>query len=96
MNNLTNPLENLKVVSLDGITIYELETGEQVILGRELHEKLKIETPYSIWFPRMCEDYDFKENIDYYPFFTSVYKNVKRSEKGGHRLFTMVPQICGM
>ncbi len=54
MNNLTNPLEDLKVVSLDGITIYELETGERVVLGRELHEKLEIGWDYSTWFKRMA------------------------------------------
>lgn len=34
------------------------------VSGRELHEALKIETPYHKWFPRMCE-YGFTENEDY-------------------------------
>ena len=42
------------------------ENQEPVISGRELHEKLEIETPFRIWFPRMCE-YGFSENIDYTP-----------------------------
>lgn len=32
--------------------------------GRELHDALGIETPYHIWFPRMCE-YGFCDNKDY-------------------------------
>lgn len=39
--------------------------GEQpTVSGRELHAALKIETPYTIWFPRMCE-YGFTEGEDY-------------------------------
>lgn len=34
------------------------------VMGRELHEALKIETPYKKWFDRMCE-YGFTENEDY-------------------------------
>ena len=37
---------------------------EPVVSGRELHKVLKVETPYRIWFPRMCE-YGFTENVDY-------------------------------
>ena len=43
------------------------ENQEPVISGRELHEKLEIDTPFRIWFPRMCE-YGFSENIDYTPY----------------------------
>lgn len=34
------------------------------VMGRELHEALKIKTPYKKWFDRMCE-YGFTENSDY-------------------------------
>lgn len=40
------------------------ENGETLISGRELHESLKVATPYRIWFPRMVE-YGFTENVDY-------------------------------
>ena len=43
------------------------QNQEPVISGRELHNKLEIETPFRIWFPRMCE-YGFIENIDYTPY----------------------------
>lgn len=40
------------------------ENQEPVVNGRELHKVLGVETPYRIWFPRMCE-YGFSENVDY-------------------------------
>ena len=46
------------------ITItYEKESP--IVSGRELHEKLEIETPYMKWFERMCE-YGFEENSDFW------------------------------
>ena len=39
--------------------------------GRELHEALKIETPYDKWFPRMCE-YGFFEGIDFSTFLSEI------------------------
>lgn len=40
-------------------------SGESVaVSARELHQFLKIETPLSKWFSRMCE-YGFMENTDY-------------------------------
>ena len=40
------------------------ENMEVVVSGRELHEKLGIETRYNYWFKRMV-DYGFIENIDF-------------------------------
>lgn len=51
------------------------EDSDFPIEGRELHDALKVETPYHIWFPRMCE-YGFEENKD----FITMYKNVHRSD----------------
>ena len=52
------PIEN--IVRIDG----------DMVDGRSLHEWLQVETPYQIWFPRMCE-YGFEENKD---FCTFLYK----------------------
>ena len=64
------------------------------VSGRELHKALKIETPYTIWFPRMC-DYGFTEGEDY------VTKMLDRSDgKAGKPLtdhdisFDMAKHIC--
>ena len=56
--------ENLQVFSTDVIPVYTTDSGEKVVLGRELHERLKIETPYVKWFNRMAE-YGFTSGIDY-------------------------------
>ena len=40
--------------------------SEFPINGRELHEKLCIESNYTTWFSRMCE-YGFDEGKDYFP-----------------------------
>ena len=60
---MNNSLENIRIFSEDVIPVYDTDTGEKVVLGRELHEKLKIKTPYHIWFPRMVE-YGFVDGTD--------------------------------
>ena len=40
------------------------ENGQQLVSGRELHEKLEINTPYKKWMCRML-DYGFGENTDF-------------------------------
>lgn len=40
------------------------EKENPTVSGRELHQVLEVETPYTIWFPRMCE-YGFTEGKDY-------------------------------
>ena len=57
-------MNELQIFSNEVIPVYTTDTGEKVVLGRELHESLKINTPYHKWFPRMCE-YGFIENEDY-------------------------------
>lgn len=53
------------------------------VSGRELHEFLKIETPYAKWFGRMVEGGFFTEGDD----FATVDKNVLRADG------TQMPQI---
>lgn len=59
-------MNNLTVFNTDVIPVYETEDGKKVVIGRELHERLRIETPYRKWFPRMCE-YGFGKGVDYTP-----------------------------
>ena len=49
------------------INIKTTETGEPTVLGRELHDFLKVATPYDKWFPRMAE-YGFSEGKDFSTF----------------------------
>lgn len=72
---MNNNLENIRIFSEDVIPVYDTDTGEKVVLGRELHEKLKIKTPYHVWFPRMVE-YGFVDGTDYF----TENKNVHRED----------------
>lgn len=60
-------MNDLTIFSSDVIPVYTTSTGEKVVIGRELHEKLKISERYNGWFPRMCE-YGFQESEDYSSF----------------------------
>ena len=60
------------------------ESGEIVVSGRELHEFLKVKTPYTQWIERMVS-YGFVENVD----FTVFHKNVNDvTSFGGVRKIT--------
>lgn len=62
------------------------------VSGRELHEALKIETPYRIWFPRMCE-YGFSEDRDYTPYIFVHPQN--KQEITDHQLtLDMAKELC--
>ncbi len=72
---MNNNLETIRIFSEDVIPVYDTDTGEKVVLGRELHERLKIKTPYKDWFPRMVE-YGFVDGTDYF----TERKNVLRED----------------
>ena len=57
---------------------------QPAVSARELHEFLEVETPYRIWFPRMCE-YGFKDGEDFNP-----YKNDRVQMEGGRMVSRMV------
>ena len=57
----------LKIFNSDVIPVYETDTGNKVVIGRELYEKLKISERYSRWFTRMA-GYGFREDQDYTPY----------------------------
>lgn len=57
------------------------ENPERItVSARDLHEFLEVETPYRIWFPRMCE-YGFESGRDFNP-----YKNVRVQNEGGRNV----------
>lgn len=61
---------------MTAVTIFNPDTNAPTISGRELHEKLGIETPYRKWFPRICE-YGFAEGTDF-----NTDKNVRVQKEG--------------
>lgn len=80
---------------MTAVTIFNPDTNAPTISGRELHEKLGIETPYHKWFPRMCE-YGFAENQDFF----EVSDKIVHNPQGGrpatdHQLtLDMAKEIC--
>lgn len=69
--------------------------SEFPVSGRELHERLGIETPYHKWFPRMCE-YGFEAGKD----FQEVSDKIVQNPLGGrpttdHQLtLSMAKELC--
>ena len=63
--------DNMKDLSIIEIN----DAGERRVSGRQLHSLLRVTTPYTIWFARMC-DYKFVENTDFW----TDYKNVIRAD----------------
>lgn len=49
------------------------------VSGRGLHAALGVQTPYRLWFPRMCE-YGFVEGADYTPYFFVHPQNNQETE----------------
>lgn len=84
-------MNELQIFNSDLIPVYTTSTGEQVVIGRELHEKLEIKTPYKDWFPRMCE-YGFEDGKDFSAFLSESSGGRKARQ---HILkFDMAKHIC--
>ena len=69
-------MNELTIFSSDVIPVYTTSTGEKVVIGRELHEKLYIGKDYSTWFKDMC-GYGFADGVEFSPI------SGKTSEQGG-------------
>lgn len=84
-------MNELQIFNSDLIPVYTTDTGEQVVIGRELHDKLGIKTSYKDWFPRMCE-YGFEDGKDFSSFLSESTGGRKAKE---HILrFDMAKHIC--
>lgn len=78
----------------DIIAITYNEKDEPVISGRELHERLGIETPYKQWFDRMCE-YGFEDSKDYCTFLCNRSDGLAGKPRTDHILtLDMAKQLC--
>ena len=74
------------------IKVNYTESEQPTVSGRELHEALNIETPYRIWFPRMCE-YGFSEGKDYTPY-KFVHPQNKQAVVDHAITIPMAKEIC--
>lgn len=70
------------------------DSDRPTVMGRDLHEFLEVETPYHIWFPRMCE-YGFIENIDFMTFEQKCTKPQGGRPSTDHQLtIDMAKELC--
>lgn len=68
------------------------DSGKPTVSGRQLHEALGIETPYRLWFPRMCE-YGFTEGKDYTPYIF-VHPQNKQEITDHNMSLDMAKELC--
>ena len=80
----------------DLIQIHYDNADRPTVSGRELHEALGVETPYTTWVKRMCE-YGFSENVD----FATRFPNLESENQHGgqnkidHQLtIPMAKELC--
>lgn len=89
-------MNELQIFNSDLIPVYTTDTGEKVVIGRELHEKLGINKDYSNWFKQMC-GYGFEERKD---FDVLLAQKGEQTGSGGHNKkdhilrFDMAKHIC--
>ncbi len=72
--------------------ILTVNNDTQTVSARELHEKLKINTRFNDWFPRMVE-YGFSEGMDFYSKMSKT-ENGGRPSKDYDISIDMAKQIC--
>ena len=78
---------------MNGLIKINMDSSDRpTVSGRELHEALGIQTPYRVWFPRMCE-YGFAENADYTPYIF-VHPQNKQSITDHQLTIDMAKEIC--
>lgn len=78
------------------IKVHYDNADRPTVSGRELHEALGVETPYTTWVKRMCE-YGFSENVD----FATCFPNLEsKNQHGGqnkidHQItIPMAKELC--
>lgn len=82
--------------SLGEIVKVNYDSGNPMILGRNLHEALEIDSNYTTWFKRMCE-YGFIEGKDYSTCFPNLESENQHGgqNKTDHEIsLDMAKEIC--
>lgn len=77
-------MNNLTVFNNEIIPVYTTDTGEKVVIGRELHERLQISSKYADWFKNMC-GYGFSEGVD----FSAFSKNLENGGRSIEHVLTL-------
>jgi phage anti-repressor protein len=69
-------------------------TEQPTVSGRELHRALNVETPYTIWFSRMCE-YGFDEGKSYQTILLDRSGNLPGKPRTAHIItVAMAKELC--
>lgn len=56
---------NKQLIANDLVPVYQTDTGERIVDGRELHGVLKVGTKYTDWIKERIRKYGFVENEDF-------------------------------
>lgn len=64
--------KDLRVIENELVPVYETDTGEKVVNGRELHGVLQSKQDFSTWVKARFKECDAEEKIDYEVFHNSV------------------------
>lgn len=76
------------------ININYEQSNKPTLSGRDLHNALEIETPYTIWIQRMIE-YGFTEGVDYVTFLLDRIDGRAGKPKTDHQLtLDMAKELC--
>lgn len=57
----------MKVITNELLPVYETDTGERIVNGRELHAFLKVGRDFTNWIKDRIEKYGFVEREDFSP-----------------------------
>lgn len=77
-------MTSLTVFNNDIIPVYTTDAGDKVVIGRELHERLRISSKYADWFKNMC-GYGFSEGTD----FSAYSKNLENGGRSIEHILTL-------
>lgn len=58
---------NKQIIANELIPVYQTDTGERIVDGRELHEGLKVKRDFTTWMKERIEKYGFIEGEDFSP-----------------------------
>ncbi len=55
----------MRIIENGLVPVYETNTGEKIVYGKDLHKSLLVRTDFSTWVKRRLNECDAKEKIDY-------------------------------
>ena len=59
-------MENMRIIENGLVPVYETNTGEKIVYGKDLHKSLLVRTDFSTWVKRRLNECDAKETLSFY------------------------------